>query len=213
MTAPLPYGPTMTALLDPLRKAFLVLNHTVAAPLIRNGAGPFLSTRAAGSLLVLRTRGRTTGQMREAPLGYAVVDGRVVVIAGYGREAHWFGNAIAHPKVELLLPGAVLAGHAEEVTDPDQRRATLRTLISSMGIVGTLTMGDVRRKTDAEVDLLAEAFPILAITPTAVRTGPYDPGGVGPRLTTALWVLLTGGAVWAIRRCVRGAAAGERTAE
>ena len=203
MTATLPYGPAMTALLEPLRKAFLVLNHTVAAPLIRNGAGPLLSTRAAGSLLVLRTTGHKTGLVREAPLGYAVVDGKVVVIAGYGREAHWFRNAIANPEVEVLLPGAVLAGRAEEVTDPDERRATLRTLISSMGIVGTLTLGDVRTKSDAEVDLLAEAFPILAITPTAVRTGPYDPGGVGPRLTTALWVLLTAGTVWAIRRRTR----------
>ena len=149
----------MTALLQPLRKAFLLLNHTVAAPLIRNGAGPLLSTRAAGSLLVLRATGRTTGQVREAPLGYAVVDGKVVVIAGYGRQAHWFRNAIAHPDVEVLLPGAVLAGHADEVTDPAERRATLRTLISSMGVVGTLTLGDVRKKTDAEVDLLAAGVP------------------------------------------------------
>src|SRR5659263_489793 len=78
MSTPLPYGPAMTALLEPMRKAFLLLNRTIAAPLIRNGAGPLLSTRTAGSLLVLRTTGRTTGKVREAPLGYALVDGRAV---------------------------------------------------------------------------------------------------------------------------------------
>lgn len=195
MSTPLPYGPAMTALLEPMRRAFLLVNRTIAAPLIRNGAGPLLSTRTAGSLLVLRTTGRTSGKVREAPLGYALVDGRVVVIAGYGRDAHWFRNAIAHPEVEVLLPGAVLAGHAEEITDPDERRAAFRTLLAAMGVVGTLTLGDVRSKTDTEVDVLTEAFPLLAITPTAVRPGPFDPGGVGPRIATALWLLTAAGSL------------------
>ena len=38
---------------------------------------------------------------------------------------------------------------------------------------------------------LAEAFPILAITPTAILPGPFDPGGVGARLNAALWTGLT----------------------
>ena len=190
MTTPLPYGPAMTAVLTPLRKAFLVLNHWAATPLIRAGGGPLLTTTVAGSILVLRTTGRKSGLVREAPLGYTVVDGRVVVVAGYGRKAHWFRNAVADPEVEVLLPGALIAGRAEEITEPDERRATFRTLIESMGVVGRLTLGDVRGKSDAEVDMLAEAFPILAITPTAIRPGPFDPGGIGTRINTALWVVL-----------------------
>jgi len=190
VTAPLPYGPTMTALLSPLRKAFLVLNRGLAAPMIRVGGGPLLATTVAGSILVLRTTGRKSGLVREAPLGYAVIDGRVVVVAGYGRGAHWFRNALADPDVEVLLPGAVIAGRAEEITEPDERRAAFRTLLESMGVVGRLTLGDVRGASDAEVDLLAQALPMLAITPTAIRPGPFDPGGVGTRLNTALWLLL-----------------------
>jgi len=90
----------------------------------------------------------------------------------------------------MLLPGALITGLAEEITEPDQRRAAFRTLIKSLGVVGRLTLGDVRGKSDAEVDILAVAFPILAITPTAVRLGPFDPGGVGTRINTAIWVLL-----------------------
>jgi hypothetical protein len=119
-----------------------------------------------------------------------VIEGRVVVAAGYGRSAHWFLNALVDPQVEMLLPGALLAGLAEEITEPDQRRAAFRTLVKSMGVVGRLALGDVRAKSDAEVDMLAVAFPILAITPTAVRLGPFDPGGVGTRINTAIWVLV-----------------------
>ena len=203
MTSPLPYSPAMTALLAPLRKAFLVLNRRVAAPLLHAGGGPLLTTPFAGSILLLRTTGRTTGLVREAPLGYAVIDGRVVVIAGYGRGAHWFRNALADPQVEVLLPGALIAGRAAEITDPDERRAAFRTLAASMGVVGRLTLGDLRGRTDGEIDVLAEAFPILAITPTAVLPGPFDPGGVGTRINTALWALLGAGLVVASRRTRR----------
>jgi len=183
----------MTALLAPLRKAFLVLNRRVAAPLLRAGGGPLLTTPVAGSILLLRTTGRTSGLVREAPLGYAVIDGRVVVIAGYGRSAHWFRNALVDPEVEVLLPGALIAGRAAEITDPDERRAAFRTLVATMGVVGRLTLGDLRDKTDAEIDILAQAFPVLAITPIAVRAGPFDPGGIGTRINTALWALLAAG--------------------
>jgi len=178
------------ALLAPLRKAFLVLNRWIAAPLIRAGGGPLLTTPVAGSILLLRTTGRKSGLVREAPLGYTVLDGRVVVVAGYGRTAHWFLNAVADPEVEMMLPGARIAGQAEEITEPDERRAAFRTLIQSMGVVGRLTLGDVSGKGDDEVDMLAQAFPILAITPTAVLPGPFDPGGIGTRINTALWVIV-----------------------
>src|SRR5450759_3084434 len=140
----------MTAVLDPLRSAFRVLNRWVAAPLIRAGGGPMLTTTVAGSILLLWTTGRTSGRVRETPLGYTVIDGRVVVVAGYGRSAHWFRNALADPEVEVLLPGALIAGRAEEITEPDERRAAFRTLIESMGVIGRLTLGDVRGKSDAE---------------------------------------------------------------
>jgi hypothetical protein len=69
-----------------------------------------------------------------------------------------------------------------------------------MGIVGRLTLGDVRSKSDEEVDVLAVAFPILAITATAVRPGPFDPGGIGTRVNTALWVFLGAAALAAALR-------------
>lgn len=200
----LPYGPAMTALLEPLRSAFRVVNTHLAVPLVRRGGGPLLATPATGSILVLRTTGRTSGLMREAPLGYTVIDGRAVVVAGYGRGAHWFRNALAHPEVELALPGAVLAGRAEEITDPAQRIRAFRAVLGSMGVVGRLTLGDLAQRSDAEVAVLADAFPLLAITPTALLPGPFDPGGDGARANAALWLGLTGvGVVALARRALR----------
>lgn len=197
----LPYGPTMTALLGPLRTAFRYLNRYLAVPAVRCGAGPLLVTSQTGSILVLRTRGRKTGLVREAPVGYAVHEGRVVMIAGYGRGAHWFRNALADPDVEVALPGATLAGRAAEVTDPADRRAAFRTVATALGAIGRATLGDVAAMPDDEVDRLATAFPVLAVTPTAVRTGPFDPGGPYARRAHWLWLGL---AALAVARALRG---------
>jgi len=185
-TADLPYGPTMSALLEPLRRGFRVLNRYVAGPMIRVGAGPLLCTTVSGSILVLRTVGRKSGLVREAPLGYAVVDGRVAMIAGYGRDAHWFRNALANPTVEIALPGAVFAGTAEELTGV-ARREGFRAVMAALGTVGQLTLGDVGEMSDEEIDHFADAFPVLAVTPTAVLPGPYDPGGVFTKVNLWLW--------------------------
>lgn len=62
----MPYGPVVTAMHTPGRKAFLVVNHWLAAPLIRAGGGPLLTTPVAGSVLLLRTTGRKSGLPRNS---------------------------------------------------------------------------------------------------------------------------------------------------
>jgi deazaflavin-dependent oxidoreductase (nitroreductase family) len=203
MTIELPYGPAMSAVLEPLRRGFLLLNRYFAVPMVRAGAGPLLATPVSGSILVLRTVGRKSGLVRAAPLGYAVVDGKVAMIAGYGRAAHWFRNAMANPQVEVALPGAVLAGIAEELTDPFARREAFRAVMGSLGTVGRLTLGDTAAMTDEEIDHFADAFPVLAVTPTAVLPGPYDPGGVFTKATLWLWGGAAVAAVMALRGCRR----------
>lgn len=200
MTTDLPYGPCMTAALEPLRRGFRLLNRYAAAPMIRAGVGPLLATPATGSILVLRTVGRKSGLVREAPLGYTVINGKVVMIAGYGRDAHWFRNVVANPEVEVALPGAVFAGVAEELTDPFERREAFRAVMTSLGAVGRLTLGDVAAMPDDEVDHFAEAFPVLGVTPTAILPGPYDPGGAFTKATLWLWAGGAGLGVWAVTR-------------
>jgi deazaflavin-dependent oxidoreductase (nitroreductase family) len=199
----LPYGPTTSRLLKPLKSAFLRFNRRCAVPALRAGLGPALASGIGGSLLLLRTRGRASGELRETPLGYAVLDGAIVVMAGFGRRSGWFRNALANDEVEAVLPGTVLRGTASEVTDPQRRRAALVALCTSMGLPG-LAAGDVRHASAERLDELAGGLPVLAITPTAVLPGPFDPGGWASRLNTTFWtvvpVVLAVGAVARGRR-------------
>lgn len=196
--ADLPYDPRMLRLLGPMRVGFRLLNRWLTVPLVNHGLGPLLGTPLTGSILVLRTAGRKTGLVRQAPLGYTVLDGRIVLVAGYGRTCHWFRNALADPRVEVALPGAVLAGRAEEITDPTQRRQAFRAMAAALGVIGRATLGDVEHAEDPEVDRLADSFPLLAITPTAVLPGPYEPGGTFWRIP--LTATVAGGAALLVAR-------------
>ena len=118
---PLPYGPRMSRMLPRLHHWFLLLNRWFGVPMIKAGLSPAWGTPYGGYFVLLRTRGRTSGEMREAPLGYGLADGNVYVMAGFGRRTQWLRNIQADPNVEVLLPGRALRGLAEEVTDPTER--------------------------------------------------------------------------------------------
>ena len=55
-----------------LHRAFNAVNRYVAVPALRMGLGGAMSNPLTGYLMLLRTRGRTTGLLREAPLGFMV---------------------------------------------------------------------------------------------------------------------------------------------
>jgi hypothetical protein len=81
----------MTLLLGPLRRAFLIVN-SLFSPALERGLGALVSNPLTGYLLVLRTRGRRTGLMRAAPLGYVVLDGAIYCCAGFGETTAWYRN-------------------------------------------------------------------------------------------------------------------------
>jgi len=152
----LPYGPTMTRLLEPMHGAFLRVNRWVALPVLRAGLGPVFSTPLTGSLMILRTTGRKSGARREIPLGYAIADGNVYCIAGFGPETQWFKNILANPEVEVVLPLGAISGTAEEVTDPADwassaaprpvTSAASRRTVSARWVPGCLSSGSGRRE-------------------------------------------------------------------
>lgn len=199
---PLPYGPLMTRMLPRLHGAFLAVNRCAAVPLLRAGLGPIFATPLTGSLMVLRTRGRRSGRWRDAPLGYMILDGYVYCCAGFGRSTQWLRNIETDPRVELLLPAGAVAGLAEEVTNPTEWTRAMRALLASMGIIGRVTVGDVRRASDEGLVALAGGLPLVRVRVTGVGSGPFDPGGMGwvaPAVVSAIWL-----ARWATRRRRRG---------
>jgi deazaflavin-dependent oxidoreductase (nitroreductase family) len=166
----------MTHLLEPLRRAFLIVN-SLLSPALERGFGALLSNPLTGYLMVLRTRGRRTGLTRAAPLGYVVLDGAIYCCAGFGERTAWFRNVLADPVVEVVLPGRTLRGTAVPVRVPDEWTRAYRALVASLGVVGRLTVGDLHGLDDAELLARHGGVPLVRITPSAFVPGPLDPGG------------------------------------
>lgn len=182
-TVALPYGPMLQRVLRPLQRAFLPFNRWLMAPMLRSPAWPFVGNPFTAHLLLLRTRGRRSGVLREAPLGYVIRDGFVYVVAGYGAATPWFLNLLAEPAVEVRLPGRTIRGRADVVIDDAEWVGAFRALMGSFGLVGRLVDGDVDRLSDAELVTTHRTLPVVRIAavdpPGPLVAGPWDPGGRG----------------------------------
>ncbi len=173
----LPYGPRMTAALGTLRRAFGVVNRWVALPVLRAGLGPLFSTPVAGSLMILRTTGRRSGLRREAPLGYLIRDGAVYCCVGFGPGTAWYRNLSADPRVEVVLPTVAFSGLAETVTDRSEWDRVLPAYVHALGLVGRLTVGDLRTADPERLEFLWRSLPLVRIRQSGLAAGPTDPGG------------------------------------
>jgi deazaflavin-dependent oxidoreductase (nitroreductase family) len=186
----LPYGPWMTRVIEPMHAGFHLVNHLMV-PILDSWVAPMMSTDAAGHLLVLRTRGRRSGRTREAPLGYVVRDGTILVCAGFGPRTAWYRNLVADPKVSVVLPGGTFEAVAEPVTDAEAYADGIRALVEALGVVGRLSIGDLRHAPAERFDELRGGLPLVRIRPVAIEAGP-------PAIPSRAWLGLVGTLVGAI---------------
>jgi deazaflavin-dependent oxidoreductase (nitroreductase family) len=172
------------------------LNRFLMVPAFRLGLGWLVGSPLGGWIMVLRTRGRRSGRTREAGLDYVIEDGAVYCMAGFGRGTAWFLNLLEEPRVEVLLPGRTFVGHAEEVTDAEERARVLPRLIRASGVPGFSIGGNPWTMSDERIRAALEGFPLVRIRPTGVVAGPADPGGL-------LWLLEFGIGAILLRRILR----------
>ncbi len=175
----------MTRRLPAIHRLFLVLNRWFAVPALRAGLGPLLSTPVTGSLMLLRTTGRTSGLRRDVPLGYLIADGAVYCCAGMGSGAAWYRNLCADPRVDVILPTMSVSGIAETVTDRAEWDRIFPRFVRSLGVIGRLTIGDLDVADAARRDALWRSLPLVRIRATGLAAGPADPGG-------RLWLIVQG---------------------
>lgn len=174
----LAYPEWMLKFLPALHDGFNTANKYVGVPALKMGLGRYISNPLTGYLMILRTRGRKSGQMRDAPLGYTIVGEHVYCVAGFGRAAHWFQNLQVNPRVEVILPGRAFSGVAEEVTDVDERCRVLAPLMRSMGVIaGMMGMGNPWRDRPEDIERKCQGMPLVRIRATGIAVGPEDPGG------------------------------------
>jgi deazaflavin-dependent oxidoreductase (nitroreductase family) len=176
--AGLSYPEWLAQVLPALHRGANGVNKYVSVPALKMGLGRYISNPLTGYLMILRTRGRKSGEMRDAPLAYTIVGEHAYCIAGFGRRTHWFQNVLSDPKVEVILPARSFSGLAEEVTDPEERRHILPPLLRSMGVIaGMVGMGNPRRDSPDEIARKCEGMPLVRIRATGICAGPEDPGG------------------------------------
>jgi deazaflavin-dependent oxidoreductase (nitroreductase family) len=187
------YPDWIVSSLPAVHRAFNGMNKYVSVPALKMGLGRYMSTPLTGYLMILRTRGRKSGETRDAPLGYAVIGDAVYCLAGFGTRTHWYQNILVDPHVEVLLPGRSFSGFAEEVTDPAERLGALPPLVKSMGVIASgFGLGNPYRLTSEELARRCAAFPLVRIRAKGIAAGPEDPGG-------RFWVVpLAAGAVVAL---------------
>lgn len=96
----------------------------VDPPLLRMTRGRFATTSLL-PLVLLRVRGRRSGELRTVPLVYFSDGEDVILVAssfGRARNPAWYVNVVASPDVELTAAGTTAPYRARVVEGPERDR-------------------------------------------------------------------------------------------
>lgn len=183
-----------------LRAGFKYFNRSMLL-VWRLGLGRWLNSwpSVGGRIMVLTTIGRTSGLPRRTPLNYAIVDGDVYCLAGFGSISDWYRNIRANPMVEVWLPDGWWAGVSEVVTDDENRLPLLREVLIGSGIVAPLAGVNPHTLTDNALAAATVNYQLIRVHRTEARTGTGGPGDLAWiwSLSTLITLLLL---AWRTRR-------------
>lgn len=178
-----------------LRRFFRLLNRYWMVPLFRLGFGPWICNPFSGYIMVLKTIGRRTGQVRYAPVNYAIANGAVYFVSGGREGSDWYRNLLANPEIDVLMPSGAVRGRVEVAVDPDERLTAARQVLKAAGFAGFFEGYNPHRISDAELRERTADLPVLRLRATGLGSGAVDPGGQGWLLSWALFA----GLLWALR--------------
>lgn len=173
-----------------LRQAFRVLNRSFMIPVFRSGLGAWVVSPLAGYIMVLTTIGRKTGRLRHTPVNYALIDGDVCCIAGFGSAAHWARNLAAIPETEVQLPAGRIWGRVRMVTDEAERLRIGRQILKNAGFAGFFFGFNPFTTTDDALARGIAGVPVYRVTPARVLPAAFDPGGAGWVGSTLGWIVV-----------------------
>ena len=160
-----------------LRYVFWLLNKFFMVPIFRLGIGPFFGNPIWGYMMVLKTTGRKSGKTRYSPVNYAILNGNIYCMAGWGQVADWYRNLLLSPQIEMILPGRALAGIAEEVNGSTERITALRKVLKAGGFAGFMLGFNPYTASDEKLAEKTKGVPLIRIKPCGIGSGASDPGG------------------------------------
>ena len=160
-----------------LRRIFRLLNKFFMVPVFRIGLGAFVGNPITGYIMVLKTIGRKSGLVRYAPVNYAILDGNIYCLSGFGKLAHWYQNLQINPEIDMILPSATLSGKAVTVMDEDEWFRTTRQILKNGGFAGFLAGYNAWTISDQDLREKSSEMVVIRITPNRIYSGAVDPGG------------------------------------
>lgn len=137
-----------------------------------------MSNPYLGYIMVLTHKGRKSGLARRTPVNFAVINGDVYCVAGFGAAADWYRNLLADPHVQVWLPdGSWWAGEAEDVTGmPDEQRLPLlRQVLINSGFAAYAAGLNPRDMSDTALDAATAGYGLVRIRLVEPRTGAGGP--------------------------------------
>ena len=165
-----------------VRRIFKFINMIFMVPLFRLGLASFVGNPITGYIMVVKTIGRKTGRERYSPVNYAILDGNIYCMAGFGKGTHWYRNLQAQPNIEIIIPSGLLAGIAEDATNSAEAIRVKRQLLKNSGFAGFVAGFNPFTVSDTELREKTNDYPLVRIRPTGVGSGAGDAGGW-------LWIL------------------------
>jgi deazaflavin-dependent oxidoreductase (nitroreductase family) len=181
-----------------MRRFFRFLNKYFMVPIFRLGLGPIFGNPLSGYIMVLKVIGRKTGKLRYAPVNYAIENGNIYCVAGFGRSSDWYRNLKAGTNIEAILPTGSIFGSTLEVPEISERRRLIRKILKNSGFAGYLKGFNHYTITDEQIIERTIGMPLIRILPSGPGNGAGDPGGWawvwGPVITIltilGIWVIL-----------------------
>ncbi|MBM3126191.1 MAG: nitroreductase family deazaflavin-dependent oxidoreductase [Chloroflexi bacterium] len=148
--------------LNALRRVFRAMNPFMVF-MLRIGLGWTMNIWPAvsGRIVVINHRGRKSGKEYLTPVNFAVVDGEVYCMAGFGSLSDWYKNMMANPGVLLWLPQGKRRARAEDVSDSPRRIFLIRQVIIGAGFAGPLFGVDQRKLNDGQLAAVTKDYRLL----------------------------------------------------
>jgi deazaflavin-dependent oxidoreductase (nitroreductase family) len=148
--------------LQGLRRAFHALNHFMVF-MWKLGMGRMINFWPAvvGRIMVIQHRGRRSGREYLTPVNYALVDGGIYCLAGFGPGTDWYRNIMADSNVRLWLPQGWRTARAEDVSNSPRRTQLMRQVIIASGFAGPLFGVNQRKYSDEQLAALTRGYQLV----------------------------------------------------
>jgi F420H(2)-dependent quinone reductase len=148
--------------MDSLRKVFRVMNRFMVF-MWKIGLGKMINMWPAGfgRILVIKHRGRKSGKEFLTPVNYAIVNGEIYCIAGFGPVSDWYRNMLVNPQIELWLPEGGPIACAEDISDSPHRLFLLRQVIIASGFAARLFGINPKRLNDDQLDNISKEYRLV----------------------------------------------------